>query len=83
MTPNQDYSNKFYKPPRKFYENLKKYSEKSFQALEEICSDIKSLRRTTNKIWDYLHECNLKPAYNEISDLDDVPWDVLGDDMHE
>jgi hypothetical protein len=65
-------------------ENILK-DEKAIQSLEEICENIRAIRRVVNRILDHLHEYASGDDDNHNDyDPDSIAWPYLdnGDDMY-
>ena len=54
-----------------------KEHEKSIQTLEEICENIRAIRRVTNRILDHLHE--YQTGASNYDDPDELSWDDMSD----
>lgn len=53
--------------------------DKKIQILEEICENMRAIRRTTNRILDCLHEC--QTGVQDPPEPDEWSWeDMLEDD---
>ncbi|MFA5293271.1 MAG: hypothetical protein WC496_09585 [Phycisphaerae bacterium] len=59
----------------------KTYQQKKSELLEEICDNIRAIRRVTNRILDHMHEYNTEtePSENSNYDPDELHWENMDD----
>ena len=53
--------------------------ERHIQGLEEICENIRAIRRVANRILDHLHEYGYTGSDDHGYDQDTVSWDDMQD----